>query len=110
MGPLDIRLTLKQRHRVLGQRHGERRFRNTWTVAHLRYEQVVACQQRFLQRTRRNDVVLEEEQVDEVDGHQCKYDGVDPRHDELRGAFGFLPPLPLDFLGDIDVVDEWYDQ
>ena len=48
--PLDIRLAVEQRQRVLCQRHGQRSLRYSRSVAHLRHEQVVAREQRFLQR------------------------------------------------------------
>ena len=106
MGPFDIRLAFEQRHGVLCQRHGQWGLRNTRSIAYLRDEEIVARQEALLQRTRWNDIVLEEEQVDEIDSHQGKHQGIHPRHHELRRTFGILPPLPLDFLRDIDIINE----
>ena len=49
MRPFDIRLALKDGHRVLCQRHGQRRLRNAGAIAHFRHKQVVTRQQRLLQ-------------------------------------------------------------
>ena len=78
MGPLDKAFTLHHRQRVLGQRHRQRGLGDTRSIANLRHEEIVARQQRFLKRTRWNDVVLEKELVDEVDGYQSKHQGIDP--------------------------------
>lgn len=110
MGPLDITLTFHNGQRVLRQRHCQRCLRNTGTVADFRYEQVVTRQQRFLQRARWNHVILEEELIDEIDGHQGKYQCIDPRHHELHRLLSLLPPLPFDLLRDVDVVDKRYDK
>ena len=110
MGPLDITLTLHDGQRVLRQWHCQRCLRNTGTVADFRYEQVVTRQQRFLQRTRWNHVILEEELIDEIDGHQGKYQRIDPRHHELHRLLSLLPPLPFDLLRDVNVVDKRYDK
>ena len=49
MRPLDIRLALYDWQRVLRQRHRQRRLRDAWPVAHFRYEEIIARQQRLLQ-------------------------------------------------------------
>ena len=78
MGPFDITLTFYDGQRMLCQRHRQRRLWNTWTVTDFRYKQIITRQQRFLQRTRWNHVILEEELIDEIDGHQGKYQCIDP--------------------------------
>ena len=110
VGPFDVRFALEQRQCMLCQGHCQRCLRNTRTITHLRHEEVVTRQQRLLQRTRWNDVVLKEKEVDEVDGYECKHQRVDPRHYPFDGTLGILPPLPLDFLGDVNVVDKRNDQ
>ena len=110
MGPLNIALALYDRQRMLCQRHCQRRLWDTGAVAHFRHEQIIARQQRLLQRTRWNHVVLEEELVDEIHGHEGEHQSIYPRHNELHRPFGFLPPLPLDLLGDIDIKDKRYHQ
>ena len=78
MGPFDITLTLEKRKRMLCQRHRQWCLWDARTIAYLRYEEVVARQQRLLQRTRWDHIVLEEEQVDEIHGNQGKYQCIDP--------------------------------
>ena len=73
MRPFNVRLALEYGQSMLRQRHGQRCLRDARTVADLRHKQVVTRQQRLLQRTGRNNVVLEKEQVDEIDSHQCKH-------------------------------------
>ena len=109
MGPLDVRLRTDEGQRVLRERHGKRCLRDARTIADLRHEEVVARQQRFLERRGRYDVVLEEELIDEVDGDKCEHQGIYPRHDKANGAFGILPPLPTNLLGDVGIEDERHD-
>ena len=106
VGPLYVRLALNHGQRVLRERHGERRLGYSRAVAHLAHEEVVAGEERLLERRRRYDVVLEEEQVDEIHCHEGEDDGVDPRHHEPHGRLGVFPPLPAYLLGDVHVVDE----
>ena len=108
MGPVYITLTLHHRQRMLSQRHRQWRLRNTRTITHFRYKQIVPRQQGLLQRTRWNDIVLEEELVDEIHGHQGEDQRIDPRHHELHRSFWLFPPLPLDLLGDIDIKNKRY--
>ena len=48
--PFAVALHVDQRHGVLGERHGEWRLRNTWTVAHLAHEKIVAREKALLER------------------------------------------------------------
>ena len=84
--PLDIRVAVDNGQRVLRQRQRERGLRLARAVAHLRHEEVVAYEQRLLKRRRRDDVVLEEVDIDEVNGYKGEHKGVDPRHDGCRDA------------------------
>ena len=84
--PLDVRVTVDNGQRVLRQRQRERSLRLARSVAHLRHKEVVAYEQRLLKRRRRDDVVLEEVDVDEVNGYEGEHKGVDPRHDGCRDA------------------------
>ena len=43
--PLDVRLDIAHWQRMLGEGHSKRSLRNAWTVAHLRNEKVIACEQ-----------------------------------------------------------------
>ena len=106
MGPLDVALGMDDGQCVLRERHGERRLRDAGTVAELGNKEVVACEQALLQGTRRDDVVLESEEVDEVHGHEGEDQRVDPAHDEAHGALSVLPPGPTNLLGDIVIEDE----
>ena len=104
--PGNIALHVDDRHRMLCERHGERCLGNAGAVAQLRHEKVITREQALLQRGRRNDKVLEKEEVDEIYRHEGEYDGVDPRHNKPCDAVGIAPPLPTDFLGDVYVEDE----
>ena len=106
VGPIEIALALHHRQRMLGQWHRQRCLRDTRSIGYFRHKEVVACQQRFLQRTRWNHVVLEEELVDEVDGYEGKHQRIHPRHHEPDRSLSLLPPLPFDLLRDIDIEDE----
>ena len=86
MGPVNITLTLHHGQRVLGQRHRQRGLWDTGTVTHLRHKKVVTRQQRLLQRTGWNHIVLKEELVDEIDGYEGENERIDPRHHELHGS------------------------
>ena len=108
--PLYVRLRADERQRVLRERHRQRCLRDARAIAHLRHKQVVAREQALLQRAAGNDVVLEEELVDEVDGDQGKHQCVHPRHDEAHGAFGILPPLPTNLFRDVGIEDEGHHQ
>ena len=110
MGPLNIALTLHHGEGVLGQRHRQRSLWDTGAIAYFRYEEIVTRQQRLLQRTRWNDVILEEELVDEVDSHKCEHQGIHPRHNELHRFLGLLPPLPLDLLRNVNIKNKRYYQ
>ena len=66
---------------MLRQRQRERGLRLARAVAHLRHEEVVAYEQRLLKLRRRDDIVLEEVDIDEVNGYKGEHKGVDPRHD-----------------------------
>lgn len=108
--PLDVRLAVEDGQCVLGQRHGERRVGHARSVAHLAHVEEIAHKQRFLQRRRRYLIVLEEVDVDEVNGHQGEHDGVHPAHDAAHGSvLGLPPPAPGYLLGDVDVIDERHD-
>ena len=107
--PLYVAFHVDQRHGVLGKGHGEWGLWNTWTIAYLAYEEVVAREKALLQRRRRDDVVLEEEEIDEVDGYKGKDERVNPAHDKAYGALGIFPPLPAYLFGDIDIVDKGHD-
>ena len=104
--PLNVRATLEHRQRVLREGQREWCLRLAWSVAHLRHEEIDACEQRFLQRRRWYDIVLEEKQVNEIDRHEGEHQSVDPRHDETGHAFRVAPPLPFNFLCDVDVEDK----
>ena len=106
MRPLDVALGVDDGQRVLRKRHGKRCLRDTGTVAELGNKEVVAREQALLQGTRRDDVVLESEEVDEVHGHEGEDQRVDPAHDEAHGTLGVLPPGPANLLGDIVIEDE----
>jgi len=63
---------------MLRQGEGERCHGHPGAIAELADEQKIAHQQGFLQRGGRYLVVLKEIDVDEVDGHQGKHNGVYP--------------------------------
>ena len=48
--PLHIALHVDQRHGVLGERHGERSFRNARTIAYLAHEEIVAREETLFER------------------------------------------------------------
>ena len=54
------------------------------------------------------DIVLEEEEIDEIYGYKGEDECINPRHDKPYRRLGIFPPLPVDFLRDIAVVDEWH--
>ena len=110
MRPGNIRFRADERQRVLRERHCQRRLRDARAVTDFRHEEIVAREQRFFQRRRGDDVVLEEELVDEIDGDEGEHECIDPRHQEARGTFGVFPPLPADFLRDIGIENEWHDE
>ena len=111
MRPFKIAARTSDRHGVLRQRHGERRLRDARSVGEFGNEEIVARQQCFLQRRRRNHEVLEEKLVEEIDGNEGKDDGVDPAHHEADGAvLGVFPPSPVDKFAHVDVVDKRHDE
>ena len=111
MRPFKIAARASDRHGVLRQRHGERRLRDARSVGEFGNEEIVARQQCFLQRRRRNHEVLEEKLVEEIDGNEGKDDGVNPAHHEADGAvLGVFPPSPVDKFAHVDVVDERHDE
>ena len=92
---------------MLGERHVQRSLWNTGTVTHLADKQVIAYQQRFLQRRRRYHIVLEEVQIHEIDSYQCEHNGIHPSHDTPYGRIlRFLPPSPRNLVCDVSVEDE----
>ena len=104
--PLYVALHVDQRHGVLGERHGERSFRNARAVAYLAHEEIIARKETLFERGRRNDVVLEEEEVDEINRYESEHQRIYPAHDEAHRAFLILPPLPVNLLGDVNIEDE----
>jgi 4-hydroxy-tetrahydrodipicolinate reductase len=48
--PLHVTLHVDQRHGVLGERHGERSFRNARSVAYLAHEEIVAREETLFER------------------------------------------------------------
>ena len=106
VGPGDVAVGIDYGQRVLGERHGERGLRDAGAIAHLAHKEIVAREQTLLKRRRGDDIVLEEEEVDEVDSHQCKHEGVDPTHHKPHRSLGIAPPLPAYLLGDIHIKDE----
>ena len=105
--PFQVRLTVEHRQRMLRQRHVERCLRNTGTITHLAYKQIVTYQQRFFQRRRRNHIVLKEVQIHKIDCYQRKHDGIHPAHHRQHGLVGrFFPPCPGNLFGNICVKDE----
>ena len=104
--PLNVALHVDQRHGVLGERHGERSFRNARTVAYLAHEEIIAREETLFERGRRNHIVLEEEEVDEINRYECEHERIYPAHDETHRAFLILPPLPVNLLGDVNIEDE----
>ena len=107
--PFQIRLAVEHRKSVLSKRHMKRSLRNSCSIAHLAYKQIVTHKQRLLQRRRRNDIVLEEIQIDEIYCNQSEYDGIHPAHHGYDKRIGrFLPPCPRYFLGYINIEDKRY--
>ena len=52
-------------------------------------------------------VFSEEILVDEIDGYECKNNGIDPTHHCSHNGVGTVaPPSPIDFSGDVEVEDE----
>ena len=106
MRPLHVALHVDQRHGVLGERHGERSFRNARSVAYLAHEEIVARKETLLERGRWDHIVLEEEEVDEINRYEREHERINPAHDETDRTFLILPPLPVNLLGDVNVEDE----
>ena len=109
MWPRDIALSIDNWQGVLCQRHCQWCLRNTRTITYLRNKEVIARKERLLKGRRRNNVVLEEEQIDEIDCYQCKYQCIYPSHNEADRTLRILPPLPTNLLCDIYVIDKWND-
>ena len=105
--PLYVGLAPHHRHRVLRERHRKRCHRLARPVAHLTHEQVVAHQERLLQRRRWNGIVLEKIDVHEIDGHEGEHDGVHPAHHRARhGIVRLLPPRPGNAFRDVGIEYE----
>ena len=102
-------VTLAQAHGqgVLAQGGVKRSLGHTGAIGHLADKQVITHQQALLQRTGWYGVVLEEIDVDKVDSHQSKHDGIHPRHDGAQdGILQILPPSPVYLLRYIGIEDE----
>ena len=55
-------------------------------------------------------VVLKQVQIDEIDGYQGEYDGVDPTADGVErfvGVFVFFPPIVGYEFGNECIENEW---
>ena len=104
-----LNITLADAHRqgMLAQGSMQGCLRHTWTIGHLAYEQIVAHQQTLLERTGRYGVVLEEVDIDKINRHQCKHDGIYPGHDGAQdGVFQIFPPAPVNLPGNVGIKDE----
>ena len=86
MWKLYVTLYVEERHRVLCKGHRKRCLWYAGTVAQLRYEEVIAREQRLLKRRRRYHIVLEEEKIDKVNGYKGEDNGIYPPHYELHGT------------------------
>ena len=111
--PFDVALATAQPNGqiVLGEGHRQRRLRNARAVAQFRHEQIVARQEGFLQRRGGDDEILEEIEIQEVDGHQGKDNGIDPPHERPHDpAGGFAPPVPIDETRGVEIDDKGHEQ
>ena len=94
---------------VLYQRETERRIGDTRTVTGFAHEEEITHAEALLQRGGGDLVVLEQVEVDEIDGHQCEDDGVYPGADGVQQAvlvFQAFPPGPGDVVGDEHVRNQ----
>ena len=109
--PIALSAAEDSRPRVLHKRHGQWRIRHTRAVTHLAHVKEVAHAQTLLQGRRRNLVVLEQIEVNEVHRYECEDDSIYPRADGIKyrlslrvlrlifaGRFVLAPPTPVDIL------------
>ena len=99
MRPIQVGFAVQDREGVLHQRKGERRVGYPRSIAQLADEQMVAHQQRFLQRRAGDLVVLEDEQIDEIDRYQGEQDVIDPfQYRTQERILDLFPGSPVNLL------------
>ena len=97
-----------------GERH--RRVGHLGAVGHLAHVEVVADEKRRLHRRRRDDVHLEDEDVDERGDDRCENDCVDPLVDEFVGRAAAAPfavapaDEPREEMREVEVDDDQFAQ
>src|SRR5690554_243001 len=87
LGPFGVRLGIEYGKGVLHQGKGDGGIGHTGTVAYFTHKEVIAHQHGFFEGGSGDFVVLKQKEVDHVNGHQGKDQGVDPldqRSEERR--------------------------
>ena len=96
LDPFDERLFgLRKRHRIVHQRHRNRRIRDARTVGRLADAEIVADQHTLFHRRRRNHVHLEDEDPDQRSHDRREQNRFDPLGSLAVGLVGSLAFLVL---------------